>query len=227
MESIANEPTPRPRRWVVRGVAAATIVAVGAAMLIILAGSPASPSTRARAADIGYIDAALEQHKACDTMTEIALVRSSRREVRALAARLRDQDLLTAQLLASLHRQISGRQAQLADGTIVPHRGLPGTADDPASSAGDLGAARPFDRAFLDRMIAGRLELVRLARTQSLEGGDRTLREFNRDLQRRYRDDVRQMSALREAWYGRAAAARSSGRPNVPSQVRQAPGGAA
>ena len=227
MESTGNEPTPRARRWVVRGVAAAAIVAVGAAMLIILAGSAASPNTRARAADIGYIDAALQQHRACDTMTAIALVRSSRREVRALAARLRDQDLLTAQLLASLHRQISGRQAQLADGTIVPHRGLPGTADDPAPSAGDLGAATPFDRAFLDRMIAGRLELLRLARTQSLEGGDRTLREFNRDLQRRYRDDVRQMRALREAWYGPASAARSSGRRDTPAQVRQAPGRAA
>jgi uncharacterized protein (DUF305 family) len=225
--SPGNESTPRTRRWAVRGAAAATIVAVGAAALVILSGSAASPNERARAADIGYIDAALRQHRACDTMTAIALVRSSRREVRALAARLRDQDLLTAQLLASLHRQISGRPAQLADGTIVPHRGLPGPFNDPAPSSSNLRPARPFDRAFLDRMIAGRLKLLRLARKQSLEGGDRTLREFNRDLQRRYRDDVRQMRALREAWYGPASAARSSGRRDTPAQVRQAPGRAA
>lgn len=167
MESTVKEPPVRTRRWVVRGAAAATIVAVGAAMLTILTGSGASPIARARAADIGYVDPALQQHRACDTMIEIALVRSSRREVRALAARLRAQDLLTAQLLASLHRQISGRQAQLADGTIVPHRVLAGAAEDPARSVGDLGAARPFDRAFLHRLIAGR-RLLRLARAQSL-----------------------------------------------------------
>lgn len=198
MESAPGE---RTRLWVARVVAAATIVVVGAAALVILAGSAASPATRASTADVVYLDAALRQHRACDTMTSVALARASRREVRALAARLRGQDLLTAQLLASLHREITGRQAPPADRRISPQRGLPGTADDQAPP---VGAAEPFDRAFLDRMIAGRRELLRLTRTQSRNGRDRTLRALNRDLERRYRDDVRQMSALREALYGRA-----------------------
>jgi uncharacterized protein (DUF305 family) len=213
VDSHGNELAAYPRGWAVRGAAVGAIIAVGIAAVIILTSSGPSTSAKARAGDIAYIDVALRQHDTFDAMTAAALARSSRPRLRAFAAHLRNRDLLTAQLLVALHRRISGGQAQLADRAPRP--------DDAARSASDLWGARVFDRAFVDRMIAERVVLLRSSRTQSVNGADPSLRDLSLDLERRYRNDIRQLRALRRSLSPRTP----SERRDAPTRARQAPNG--
>lgn len=66
----------------------------------------------------------------------------------------------------------------------------------------DLDGARPFDREFIDMMVAHHRGAIRMARVELKRGKDAQLREIARAIVRAQAKEIRQMNRWRTAWYG-------------------------
>ena len=193
-------------RWS-RGLLA--IVAILAASLSLGACSDDSDAAtttggQGNATERAFLSAMVPHHESAVEMAELAQRRGESTFVRDLAdAIVQDQRAEIAQM-GDIHRRLFGTEL-VPDETAREKLGLAaeeadgGHMDDTMEM---LATADPFDRAFLDEMVAHHLSAIAMAEA-ALEGAeDAEVRELAESIISAQQDEVGRMSAFREEEYG-------------------------
>ena len=185
------------------------IVATLAAALALVACSDDSDAAtttggQGNATERAFLSAMVPHHEAAVKMAELAQRRGGSNFVRDLAdAIVEDQRAEIAQM-GDIHRRLFGT-ALVPDAMAHEELGL--TAEEPGTGHMEdamqmLATADPFDRAFIDEMVAHHLGAIAMAEA-ALEGAeDPEVRDLAESIISAQRDEVERMSAFRKEEYG-------------------------
>ena len=177
-------------------IVAALAVATAAALAVTLAIGSGGTSGPGNATDVAFADGMAAHHQGAVEMARVALEQSDRPEIEDLAR--------------SVIETQSGEMSVLERiGEDLHHMDVPqGHMDMDAEEmgmGGDMEALRratPFDRAFIDAMIAHHRGAIRMARRQLAEGDHAGLATMSRDILAAQTAEIGQLRAWRARWYG-------------------------
>jgi len=155
-----------------------------------------------RGADAQFIAMMIPHHEGAIAMAELALQRSRRPEIRALAERIRTSQSQENARMRRWYRQWYGgdvltRPAQ----RMGMGMGMPGS----STSLDALRTAPDFDRAFLEQMIAHHRMGVMMASHAQWGSNHPVLRELEQAMVRAQSDEIDQMARWYRQWYGASA----------------------
>ena len=193
----------KTRNWV---AAFAALAAIAVAVIVVgLGDDDDTASASGNAADAAFITDMTAHHQGAIAMARAAQKRAANPEIRRLA-----DDIVAAQkgeisVMRTIRRDMHGMGQQGA-GHMGMSNAEMGMDMDPAM----LEDAEPFDRAFIDMMVAHHEGAVALANEVLKQGEQLALREMARDIIDAQTKEIAQMRAWRKAWYG---SARSSADP--------------
>jgi uncharacterized protein (DUF305 family) len=164
-----------------------------------------------RAADRSFIVMMIPHHEGAIAMAELALQRSQRPQVRALAGRIRTTQLRENGLMRRWYQQWYGTEVPLGQGPgagmggpmgmgpgMGMGMGLPGF----GTSLEALRSAPDFDRAFLVAMIAHHRMGVMMAAHAQAGSIHPELRELEAAMVRDQSQEIGQMAQWYRQWYG-------------------------
>lgn len=189
-------------------VVLSTVTALAVAGFVIASSPESGPTPQERrATDGAVIDALLPVNDDGIAIARIAAQRATRARLRSTALGTAQELALENDLMRSIHKRLFGRPASLSGGGMPIHGGI---SFDPAAEPMDpamLRAAKPFDREFIDMMIAVQRRASALARTQVASGDNGDLKQLAGDIARRSDARAARLDAWRRAWYGGASPA--------------------
>ena len=181
-----------------------SVIAVVAAAGVVITSAPQSGPTKQerRATDGAVIDALLLLNDDGIVLGRIAAKRATRAKLRSSALSAVDELKLENDVMRSIHKRLFGQPAYFPGGGSTIHGGISltesGSREDPAM----LHSAKPFDRQFIDMMIAVQRRTAALARTQVARGDNADLKRLAADIARRADARAARLNAWRKAWYG-------------------------
>ena len=146
--------------------------------------------------DRAFVAEMVPHHRSAVEMAELAQRDSDRTEVKQLAQAITATQNAEIRQMQTLDRRfadagVSGRSLGLNTHEMGMHM-------DPA----ELSRARPFDRAFLDAMIAHHEGAIRMAQVQLARGENRTVKRMARAIVQAQRTEINQMHQWRIQWFG-------------------------
>ncbi|MBN1529240.1 MAG: DUF305 domain-containing protein [Thermoleophilaceae bacterium] len=152
--------------------------------------------------DRAFLTAMVPHHESAIEMAKMADEKAKHAEVRQLArAIIRAQTLEIAQL-NRIHRRLFGEplhpdpDAYAELGLSAEHAGM-GQMD-----MATLEHAAPFDRMFIDQMVAHHQGAIRMARVARAKSEDPELRELANGIIQAQAAEIDEMNAWRKGWYG-------------------------
>jgi uncharacterized protein (DUF305 family) len=166
-----------------------------------------------RSADTHFIVMMIPHHEGAIAMANLALQRSRRPEIRALATRIRDSQSQENVQMRRWYRQWTGREVPawpagglghgpgmggMGMGGMGMGGGLPGF----ATSLEALRTAPDFDRAFLELMIAHHRMGVMMASHAQWGTVHGELRDLEAAMVRVQSEEIDQMAQWYRRWYG-------------------------
>ena len=198
---MGTEPqVERRRKWL--GVAAAGVVIV---FVVLVMTSVGGGGTAPNSIDGAFLTGMAPHHKAAIEMARIAETRADHREVRDLATKIASDQLQEIDQLNAVH--------QKAFGTPLPAAGGHGSLGLTAAQMGmemdpsALRTAKPFDRAFIDMMVAHHQGAIRMARAELAQGSDPDTKGVARAVITAQSSEIQQMNRWRKAWFGQPSPA--------------------
>lgn len=199
-----------------RTVLVLSAVAVLAAGGFVITSTPQSGPTEQerRATDGAVIDALLPINDDGIVLGRIAAERATRAKVRSSALRAVEELKLENDVMRSIHKRLFGQPAYFANGGSTVHGGISFTEAGSRADPAMLQSAKPFDREFLDMMIAVQLRAAALAHTQVARGDNEDLKRLSADVARRADARAARLNQWRKAWYGTVSPSMSSGEPS-------------
>lgn len=182
-------------------LAAALAIVLGAAPAASAHGvGPAGVSVHEAPFDQQFIDMMAAHHMMATEMAQMALERSNRAEVKAIARKMIAAQSQEIADFRKLRRQWYG------DGTFrrypMDQMMMRSMGMGPNSMKG-LMMSKRFDYAFLSAMIAHHSGANTTARWQTQEGTKLVLRRMAKKIIRDQAGEIGEMIAMRKAWYGR------------------------
>jgi uncharacterized protein (DUF305 family) len=199
-------------RWSKGFLAIVALLAVSLALVACSDDPEAATGTtttaQGNATERAFLSAMVPHHESAVAMAELAQSRSQSAFVRDLAdAIVADQRAEIAEM-GDIHRRLFGTEL-VPDEMAHEELGLSAEAAGMGHSEQAmemLATADPFDRAFVDEMVAHHLGAIAMAEA-ALEGADDAeVRELAESIIEAQRDEVERMSAFREEQYGAPAA---------------------
>lgn len=150
-------------------------------------------------ADGALITEMTAHHQAAIDMAGIAQERAEHPQIRHLADGIVAAQSDEIDEMAAMHEEMFGMPMAGADhGTMGMSAHDMGMDMDMPS----LEAAKPFDRAFIDAMIAHHQGAIRMARVELEQGSDPGLHDLCNSIIEAQSREIEQMNDWRERWYG-------------------------
>jgi uncharacterized protein (DUF305 family) len=159
-------------------------------------GSGGSASASGNGVDRAFATAMIPHHRSAVEMAEVAKQRSNRSEIKQLA-----DDIITTQnaeidQLTALDQNLKDAGIEPGDLGVAEHQmGM----DDDASVLED---AKPFDREFIDMMIAHHQGAIRMARAELDNGQNRELKALAEAIVDAQAKEIDEMNTWRVEWFG-------------------------
>jgi uncharacterized protein (DUF305 family) len=182
-------------RWTL--VAAAAVVALA---LAAVAGCGDDDSDEAATqTDGAFITEMTAHHEAAIEMAEMAQKRADHVQIRRLADGIVAAQSDEIDEMGTMHEEMFG--AALAEDD---HGTMGMSAHDMGMDMDMMGLedAEPFDRAFIDAMIAHHQGAIRMARVELEQGSDSQLHALCNAIIEAQSREIEQMNTWREHWYG-------------------------
>jgi uncharacterized protein (DUF305 family) len=189
-----------------RGLRLLALAALALGVLVAACGEDDAASTTTESApgngaDRAFAAAMIPHHRSAVEMAEIAKERSSRPEIKRLAdAIIATQNAEIDQLVAA-DQTLEGAGIEPGD-LGVPHHEM--GMDDDASM---LEEAKPFDREFIDMMIAHHQGAIRMARAELERGRNGELKELATAIEDAQAKEIDDMNSWRVEWFGQVSPA--------------------
>ena len=179
-------------------IAAALAIAAVIA-LVTFAGGGDDDDAEVAAVDGAFITGMVPHHESAIEMAEMAREDGEHPEIRQLAA-----DIITAQsneiaILNDIHRRLYGEPVgAMQHGSL----GLPEELMGMDMEMETLESARPFDREFIDMMVAHHQGAIRMAQIELAEGDDEATKSLANTIIEAQSREIDQLNEWRSEWYG-------------------------
>lgn len=181
-----------------------TLGAIGAAIIVvIIAGitvlGGGDDEAQAAQTDGAFLTGMTPHHEMAIEMAKLAQERADHPEIKQLA-----DDIVTAQTteietINQIHQRLFDQPlSQGAHGTLGLDEQMMGMDMD----MGALEMAKPFDREFIDMMIAHHQGAIRMARIELAQGSDQEAKDLANDIIAAQSREIEAMNQWREQWYG-------------------------
>lgn len=164
-------------------------------------GGPATAAASGNGVDLAFVEAMTPHHNSAVAMATTAQERSDRDEIQELA------DAIVKSQTAEIAQMEKIAAALKTDGVTAGDLGVPEHQMGMSADGSALEAADPFDRTFIDMMVAHHQGAIRMARAVLARGESaetRKLAEAIIDAQSR---EIGEMNDWRKQWYGAASPA--------------------
>jgi uncharacterized protein (DUF305 family) len=155
-----------------------------------------SESAPGNGADRAFAGAMIPHHRSAVEMAEIAKDRSNRDEIKRLADAIISTQNAEIEQLTAVDRTLADAGVQPGDLGVAEHEmGM----DHDASMLAD---ARPFEREFIDMMIAHHQGAIRMARAELEKGQNRALKDLAEAIEDAQAREIDEMNTWRVEWFG-------------------------
>jgi len=184
-----------------RGLTLLAFAALALAMLVAACGeddtgSGGGSSASGNGVDRGFAAAMIPHHRSAVEMAEIAKERTDRSDIRQLAGAIVTTQKAEIEQLTALDQDLEDAGVEAGDLGVAQHEmGM----DDDASMLED---AKPFDREFIDVMIAHHQGAIRMARAELENGQNRQLKALAEAIVDAQAKEIDQMNTWRVEWFG-------------------------
>jgi uncharacterized protein (DUF305 family) len=158
-------------------------------------GNP-SGNTLGNETDRAFASAMIPHHESAVDMAEIAREKSSRPEIKQLAVAIVTTQNAEIEQLTALDQDLTDAGVEAGDLGVTEHE--MGMDDDPSM----LEDAKPFDREFIDMMIAHHQGAIRMARAELDDGEKPELRELAEAIADAQAKEIDEMNTWRVEWFG-------------------------
>jgi uncharacterized protein (DUF305 family) len=156
----------------------------------------ADDNVTANGVDRAFATAMVPHHRSAVEMATIAQRESKRDEIKELAASIISTQTDEIEQLEAVDQLLQEARVQEGELGVAEHEmGM----DDDASMLED---ARPFDREFIDMMIAHHQGAIRMARAQLDKGENAELTELAQTIVDGQSNEIDQMNTWRVEWFG-------------------------
>ena len=189
----------------VKTISIAVVAAVAVAVMIVAAVDHGDRQGSGNGTDVAFVADMTRHHQGAVDMATLAEAQSTHPEIRALA-----KSIIAAQRGEISTMERIGEDMHMMGTHGEDHMGLSDHAMGMGMDMGALERARPFDRAFLDAMIAHHEGAIRMARHLLASGEQPGLHRMAQDIITDQTKEIAQMRAWRTRWYGTAASAHMS-----------------
>lgn len=190
------------------------VIAVVAALLTTACARATAPQGAA-ALDQQFIDMMVPHHQSAVAMAKLARERAEHTEIKQLAeAIIRAQDEEIARMKGWRKAWFGSDQTPPMDkmpmlpGMSMPGHNMGGTAGATMDMAADVEKLRtgggPFDKVFIDAMIAHHQTAIEAARIAQERAERPEIKELARAIIADQQREIDQMKTWRQAWYGSA-----------------------
>jgi len=183
------------------------MVAASLAATVAGCGGDDDNGARGNATEQAFLQGIVPHHQSAIDMARVAQERGKHREIRALA-----DDIVAAQ--SKEIRQIRAIHQRLFDTELQPdpaaHERLGLSAKEAAlehMDVGELQAAEPFDREFIDMMVPHHQGAIRMARVVLGKTDDAEVKRLANAIIQAQSREIGEMNDWRADWYGSASPA--------------------
>jgi uncharacterized protein (DUF305 family) len=189
----------------------ARCAALAAVLALPIAGtSPALAAGKANATDRAFAREMVPHHQMATEMAEMAKTDGEHAKIRRLARTIIKAQSAEIRTLKRIAENLGVTPAEMpTDGEMSEQTmrdletlGLTEEQSGMTMDMSELEGAEPFDRMFIDMMIAHHRGAIRMARAELDEGEHRRLRGIARAIVRDQKKEIRTMNDWREEWYG-------------------------
>jgi len=178
------------------------LAAVGGVAILLVSSLRDSEDSQAKQTDGSFVVGMISHHQMAIDMARIAQSRSQHPEIAQLA-----NDIVATQMgeigqMRAVHERLFGNP--VPSGASQEHGSL-GLSPEAAGMAMDSAAikdAQPFDRAFIDMMIAHHQGAIRMARIELAQGQDAELQGLAHNIIAAQSREIVEMNKWRKRWYG-------------------------
>lgn len=187
-------------RWTVLVGALLTLLALGG----LAACGDDDSGDDAVQTDGAFIAGMTAHHEAAVEMAQIAEDRAEHAEIRRLAADITEAQTAEIDHMGEIHQQLFDQPLSEAD-----HGTMGMSAHEMGMDMDMMGLedAEPFDRAFIDAMIAHHQGAIRMARVELEQGSDPQLHDLCNAIIEAQSHEIEQMNEWRKRWYGASSPA--------------------
>ena len=179
------------------GTVGAVVIAAIVAAVVLLGGD--DEAVQGNETDGAFLAGMTPHHESAIEMAEMAQEEAEHPEIRRLADDIIEAQTDEIELIDSIHRRLFGEPVAAADhasmGMSAPEMGMD-------MDMGMLATANPFDRAFIDAMIAHHQGAIRMARIELAEGEDAEAKSLAEAVIAAQSAEIEQMNEWRVEWYG-------------------------
>lgn len=189
----------------------ARCAALAAVLALPAAGaSPALAAGKANATDRAFVRQMVPHHQMATEMAKMAKTDGEHAKVRRLARKIIKAQSAEIRTLSQIARNLGVTPAEMpmdgemSEQTMRDLDTLRLTAEQSGMTMdmSELEGAEPFDRMFIDMMIAHHQGAIRMARAELDKGKNRRLRRIARAIVRDQKKEIRTMKEWREQWHG-------------------------
>ena len=189
----------------------ARCAALAAMLALPVAGaSPALAAGKANATDRAFVRQMVPHHQMATEMAKMAQTDGEHAKIRRLARDIIEAQSAEIRTLKRIANNLGVTPAEMPmDGEMSEQTmrdlktlGVTEEQSGMAMDMSELEAAEPFDRMFIDMMIAHHRGAIRMARAELDNGKNRRLRRMARAIVRDQKEEIRTMKDWREQWYG-------------------------
>lgn len=179
------------------GTVGAVVIAAIVVTVVLLSGD--DDVSQANQTDGAFLVGMAPHHESAIEMAEMAQDEAEHPEIRKLADDIIEAQTDEIELIDSIHRRLFGEPVAAADHASM---GLSAQEMGMDMDMEMLGAAKPFDRAFIDAMIAHHQGAIRMARIELAEGADAETKSLAEAVIAAQSAEIEQMNEWRVEWYG-------------------------
>lgn len=156
----------------------------------------ASGGTPGNGVDRAFAGTMIPHHRSAVDMAKLAGQRSNRREIKKLADAIVTTQNAEIEQLTALDQELADAGVEAGDLGVAEHE----TGMDGGSSM--LADAKPFDREFIDMMIAHHQGAIRMARAELEQGQSSALKDLAQAIVDAQAQEIDEMNSWRVEWFG-------------------------